>query len=94
MPVELYKSFQAISIRTKVVTYVKNAALFEYDVKKAIRPKAALNEPFFGFFLKNGFSQIFGAFKASENKSAGCGDYVNYIRLKLNLSVFFCTKNR
>ena len=93
-PVELYKPFEAISIRTKVVTYVKNAALFEYEVKKVIRPKAALNAPFFDFFLKNGFFQILGAFRAPENQNIGCGDHVSYIRLKWNLSAFFCTKNR
>ena len=52
-----------------MVTYVKNAALFESEVKKVIRPKAALNAPFFEFFLKNRFFEIFGAFKAVKTQA-------------------------
>ena len=63
-PADLYKSFQEPPTQTKIVIGVKNVALFEYEVEKLIRPKAALNAPFFEAFLKCSIFKIFGAFKA------------------------------
>ena len=42
----------------------KNDDLFKYEVEKVIRPKAALNAPFFEDFSKFSNFKIFGAFKA------------------------------
>ena len=49
---------------TKIVIGVKNDDLFEYEIEKVIRPKAALNAPFFEDFSKLSNFKIFGAFKA------------------------------
>ena len=62
--IDLYKPFQELSMHTKIVIGVKNDDLFEYEVEKVIRPKAALNAPFFEDFSKFSNFIIFGAFKA------------------------------
>ena len=62
--IDLYNPFQELSMHTKIVIGVKNDDLFEYEVEKVIRPKAALNAPFFEDFSKFSNFKIFGAFKA------------------------------
>ena len=50
--IDLYKPFQELPTHTKIVIGVKNDDLFEYEVEKVIRPKAALKE----IVPKRGFS--------------------------------------
>ena len=51
--IDLYKSFQELSMHTKIVIGVKNDDLFENEVEKVIRPKAALNAPFLNVKMAN-----------------------------------------
>ena len=62
--IDVYKPFQELSMHTKIAIGVKNDDLFEYEVEKVIRPKAALNAPVFEDFSKFSNFKIFGAFKA------------------------------
>ena len=67
--IDLYKPFQELSMHAKIVIGVKNDDLFEYEVEKVIRQKAALNAPFLRIFQNSQIPKFLARLKLRKSRA-------------------------